>query len=518
LPKKTAGHGAAPLNNLQVHPAVFGWSVVLIVLFIAFTLVNLQAAEQGFEALKTGIASRFGWLFILCVQGFLIFAVYLALSRFGHIRLGGVDAEPEYGTGAWFAMLFSAGMGIGLMFWGVAEPVHHFKEPPTQEGMTTAAAVRAMDLSFLHWGLHTWAIYALVGLSLAYFAFNRGLPLTVRSVFHPLLGDRIHGGFGNLIDVLAVVATLFGVATSLGLGVAQINAGLNYLFGVTVSPGVQITLIAVITAVATTSVVSGLNRGIRRLSQLNLTIALALLLFLLTVGPSLFLFESFVQNTGHYLQHLLTLGSWTETYARDPGWQSTWTVFYWAWWVSWSPFVGMFIARISRGRTVREFILGVLFVPSFLTFLWITVFGGTAIAGIMDGDMRVLEAVEANVATGLFELLAAYPLATLSSAASVMLVFVFFVTSSDSGSLVIDIITAGGNLEPPVIQRVFWAVTEGVVAAVLTIGGGLTALRAASISTGLPFVIVLVVMGYCILKAFREEIPPYRYGSRPPRS
>ena len=496
------------LPRLQIHPWVFGCSTALIVLFVALTLANLDTADAIFSRTKSGITSSFGWLLILCVQGFLLFCVYLALSRFGHIRIGGPGARPSYSRPAWFSMLFSAGMGIGLMFWGVAEPVTHFQDPPGVPAMGPEAATRAMDLTFLHWGFHAWGIYALVGLSLAYFSFNRGLPLTIRSGFHPLLGERIHGPIGNVIDIMAVVATLFGVATSLGFGVTQINAGLGYLFDVEMSAATQLTLITVITAVATASVVSGLDKGIKRLSELNLVAALVLMLFLLVLGPSLFLLKGFVQNTGHYLQNLLTLGSWTEAYTRDAGWQGDWTVFYWAWWIAWSPFVGMFIARISRGRTVREFILGVLAVPSLLTFFWVSVFGGAALYEALNVDTSIIDAVNANVATALFELLADFPLAGVTSLIAMMLVFVFFVTSSDSGSLVIDIITSGGALHPPVAQRIFWAVTEGAVAAVLLVGGGLAALQSASITTGLPFAIILIVMAWCLLKAFREEIPP----------
>ena len=500
-------------KRLTIHPWVFGFSAGLIFLVVIVTLLNLDAAEAAFAAIRDGITVTFGWFMILCVQAFLLFCVYLAASRFGHIRIGGPGTRPEFTTPAWFSMLFSAGMGIGLMFWSVAEPLVHLQNPPGAAGMTPAGAVRAMDLVFLHWGFHAWAIYALVGLALAYFTFNRGLPLTIRSAFHPLLGERIHGPIGNVIDVLAVIATLFGVATSLGFGVAQINAGLNYVFGVGISRNVQIVLIAFITAVATGSVVSGLDRGIKRLSQLNLIMALVLMIFVLAVGPTLFLMKSLVQDTGHYLQNLLTLGSWTETYDQEADWQGSWTVFYWSWWIAWSPFVGMFIARISKGRTVREFILGVLIVPSVLTFIWITTFGGSAIYQSLFVDTNVVEAANSNVATALFELLRGYPLASASALVAIFLVFIFFVTSSDSGSLVIDIITSGGDLDPPVAQRIFWAVTEGVVAAVLTVGGGLTALQTASISTGLPFAVVLVLMAWCLLKAFREEMPALSHAS-----
>lgn len=487
---------------------MFGTSVALIVAFVVFTLANLGAAETWFSAVRAWIAQVFGWLLILSVQSILLFCVYIAMSRFGHIRIGGPDATPDYSWLSWFAMLFAAGMGIGLMFWSVAEPITHLQNPPGVEGMTPVGATRALDLTFLHWGFHAWGIYALVGLALAYFSFNKGLPLTIRSAFYPLLGDRIYGPIGNVIDTMAVVATLFGVATSLGLGVLQINAGLNYLFDISISTGVQLILIAVITAFATASVVSGLDRGIRRLSEINLFAALILMAFVIVLGPTLFLLKGLVQSSGHYLQNLLTLGSWTEMYTRDASWQARWTIFYWGWWIAWSPFVGMFIARISKGRTVREFVAGALVVPSVLTFVWITTFGGAAIFEGLQADSWIVEAVNANFATALFALLDGYPLAGLTSMLALFLVFVFFVTSSDSGSLVIDIITSGGELDPPVVQRIFWAVTEGVVAAVLTIGGGLAALQAASIATGLPFAVVLLLMAWSLLKAFREEMPP----------
>jgi choline/glycine/proline betaine transport protein len=497
--------------QLHIHPTVFGVSAFLIVSVILVTLFNLDTSEWFFNNAKQWITEYFGWLLILFVQAFLLYCVFLAVSRFGNIRIGGADAKPEYSRPTWFAMLFSAGMGIGLLFYGVAEPVMHFDNPPLMEGGTAAAATRAMDLTFLHWGFHAWGIYALVGLSLAYFSYNRKLPLTIRSAFYPLLGDRIYGPIGTVIDVLAVVATLFGVATSLGFGVAQINSGLGFLFGIPVNSNVQTLLILGITLLATISVVTGLDRGIRRLSELNLTLALVLLLFLLIGGPTLFLLNSAVQNTGHYLQNLLILGSWTQTYRMESDWQGDWTLFYWTWWIAWSPFVGMFIARISRGRTVREFLGGVLIVPALLSFVWFSVFGGAAIHAEMFEGANIAAAVNQNTATALFKLLELYPFSTITSMLGIGLVFVFFITSSDSGSLVIDIITAGGNLDPPVAQRVFWAVTEGVVAAVLLLGGGLLALQTAAIMTGLPFAIVLVAMCFGLYRSFNQEMPAKRY-------
>jgi choline/glycine/proline betaine transport protein len=497
--------------DLHIHPTVFGVAAVLIISMLFLTLFNIGAAEQFFSHAKIWITENFGWLMILAVQSFLLFCAFLALSRFGNIRIGGDEARPDFSRPTWFAMLFSAGMGIGLLFYGVAEPIIHFSNPPNLEGGTTAAATRAMDLTFLHWGFHAWAIYALVGLSLAYFSFNKGLPLTIRSAFYPLIGQRIYGPVGDAIDVLAVVATLFGVATSLGFGVTQINTGLGYLFGMPVSSEAQILLIMGITVVATASVVSGLDVGIRRLSEVNLVFALLLMGFLLIGGPTLFLLNSTVQNTGHYLQNLLILGSWTETYRMDSHWQSNWTLFYWTWWIAWSPFVGMFIARISRGRTVREFLGGVMLVPALLSFLWFSVFGGSAIYADLFNGMHISAAVDQNIATALFKLLDLYPFSTITSLLAIMLVFVFFVTSSDSGSLVIDIITAGGNLNPPVAQRVFWAVTEGVVAAVLLAGGGLLALQTAAIMTGLPFALVLVAMCFGLYRSFNRDKPPRKH-------
>ncbi len=493
--------------RLHIHPTVFGISALLIIGFVFITLVQIDSAESFFQAIKFWITDRFGWLLILLVQGFLLFCVYLALSRFSHVRIGGADARPDFSRLSWFAMLFGAGMGIGLLFYGVAEPVLHFLQPPKIPGETGTAATRAMDITFLHWGFHAWSIYALVGLSLAFFSYNRGLPLTIRSAFYPLLGERIYGPLGTAIDVMAVVATLFGVATSLGFGVAQINAGLNFLFGVAIDTETQVLLIMGITLVATASVVSGLNQGIRRLSEFNLLIAAVLLAFVLVGGPTLFLLKSFVQNTGHYLQNLMLLGSWTASYQAESDWQGNWTLFYWTWWIAWSPFVGMFIARISRGRTIREFLLGVLLAPTLLTFLWFSVFGGTAIYTELQGVESIAVAVNQNIATALFELLNYYPLSTITSLFAILLVFVFFVTSSDSGSLVIDIITAGGNLNPPVAQRIFWALTEGVVAAVLLSGGGLLALQTAAITTGLPFALVMVFMCVGLFKALNQEVP-----------
>lgn len=502
----TPTKGIKTTNKLfDIHGPVFWPAAIIIVLFIAVTLIVGEPMEEVFSDIQNGISDNAGWFFVLLVNVFLFFTLFLAFSRFGKIRLGGKNAEPEFSTMAWFAMLFSAGMGIGILFWSVAEPITHFQSPPISgEAETRESAMEAMNFTFLHWGLHAWGIYALVGMALAFFSYNRKLPLTIRSVFYPILGKRIYGWPGNVIDVLAVVATLFGLATSLGLGVKQVSAGLSYLFGITDSPITQVILIGAITLMATASVVLGIDKGVRVLSEWNIRIAAVFLLFIIILGPTLFIFDSFTQNTGYYLQNILSLGFWTESYQQSD-WQNTWTVFYWAWWISWSPFVGMFIARVSRGRTIREFVLGVLIVPTILTFLWLSAFGGSAILQELTGSDVISAAVSDNVATALFVLLEQFPFSFITSLVGVLLVTSFFVTSSDSGSLVIDSITAGGKLDAPVGQRIFWAFTEGGVAAVLLIGGGLGALQTAAITTGLPFALVLLVMCYSLYRGLKME-------------
>ena len=486
---------------------VFYPASIIILGMVILALVFRETFEGVFAELQTQIANNTGWFYVLTMNLMLGVVIFLIASRFGEIRLGGQSAKPDFTWMGWFAMLFSAGMGIGLLFYGVAEPLYHATiRPPIAESYTVDAARQAMGLTFLHWGLHPWAVYALVGLALAFFSYNRGTPLSIRAVFYPLLGERIHGWQGHVIDVLATVATLFGVATSLGLGVQQVNAGLNHLFGIPDNGTVQVLLIAIITAMATVSVVKGLDGGIRRLSELNITLAFFLMLFVFVLGPTLFLLNGVVENIGYYLQNLPSLATWNETY-ENTSWQNGWTVFYWGWWIAWSPFVGMFIARVSRGRTVREFLLGVLLVPSTITFVWMTVFGDTALQIEMFGAGGMAAAVQENVPVALFKLLEQFPLASVTSLLGLAVIISFFVTSSDSGSMVIDIITAGGNPEPPVPQRVFWAVTEGIVAAALLYGGGLLALQTAAISTGLPFSIVLLVMCVSLILALRNYYP-----------
>lgn len=491
--------------GLQVNGPVFFTSSILIIICIALTLIFKESAETYFDQIQETVADYGGWFFILCVNVFLIFVLYLAFSKFGHIRLGGKDAEPEFKTLSWFAMLFSAGMGIGLLFWSIAEPINHFSSPPMAEGQSMEAAKEAMNFTFLHWGLHAWGIYALVGLALAYFTYSRGLPLTIRSVFYPFLGDRIYGIIGDIIDIFAVLSTLFGLATSLGFGVQQVAAGLSHVFEISGDITTQVLLIAGITGVATLSVVLGVDKGVRVLSEWNMRIAVILLVLVVVLGSTLFIFESYLQNIGNYASSLFEISLWNESYKKT-SWQNSWTVFYWGWWIAWSPFVGMFIARVSKGRTIKEFVLGVLIVPTLVTFFWITAFGSSALQDVIGGDNAIANAVNEDVATALFVFLENFPFASVLSIIGIVLIIGFFVTSSDSGSLVIDSLTSGGKIDAPVGQRIFWALAEGGVAAVLLVGGGLGALQTASVVTGLPFALILLIMCYSLYKGLQEEI------------
>lgn len=490
--------------GLEVNGPVFFTSSIFIIISITLTLIYEEQAQEYFSDIQDFVSNNAGWFFVLCVNVFLVFMIYLAFSKFGRLRIGGQNAKPEFKTLSWFAMLFSAGMGIGLLFWSIAEPINHFVNPPLAEGETPAAAKEAMNFTFLHWGFHAWGIYALVGLALAYFTYSRGLPLTIRSVFYPFLGDRIYGKIGDVIDIFAVLATLFGLATSLGLGVQQIAAGLEHVFGLDSGLTTQVGLIAGITLIATISVILGVDKGVKFLSEWNMRIAVTLLLLVLILGPTIFIFQSFIQNTGSYFYHFLETATWTESYTGSD-WQNAWTVFYWGWWIAWSPFVGMFIARISKGRTISEFILGVLIVPSLITFFWISAFGSSSIQQALLGNETIINAVDENVATALFVFLEDYPFSIVLNIIAVLLIAGFFVTSSDSGSLVVDSLTSGGKIDAPVGQRVFWAVAEGSIAAVLLIGGGLQALQTASIVTGLPFALILLIMCYSLYKGLQED-------------
>ncbi len=513
----------------HIHPVVFPIAAGVIVAFVIFGAVFSSEDEDGnavglapdtLNAARDWITQNLGWFMIFAIAFFVLFCIWLAVSKSGNIKLGPDDSEPDFSYLTWFAMLFSAGMGIGLIFWGVAEPIMHFAEGPQLESAEETAR-EAMLLTFHHWGLGAWSVYAVLGLSLAYFGFRHNLPMTVRSALYPLIGKRIHGFWGNLVDILAIFGTMFGIATSLGLGVSQIAAGLDRVFDIPGGTGTQIALIAIITLIATISVVSGIDKGIRRLSEINITMAGLLMLFVIIVGPTLTILTAYFDNIGTYITNFFSVLFWggtydnpelwtsetaQEWYGTAEGWLSDWTIFYWAWWISWAPFVGMFIARISRGRTIREFILGVLLVPTAVSFLWFTVVGNTALNLQLDGAAELVDPIlNEGEGVAMFVLLENFPAATLMSVVTILVVTLFFVTSSDSGSFVIDMIASGGSLDPPKAMRVFWAVSEGAVAAVLLGAGGLGALQAASITTGLPFAIVLIVVAFGVARALNKE-------------
>ncbi|MGF1450837.1 MAG: BCCT family transporter [Opitutales bacterium] len=611
--------------EIEAHPIVFPISACLIIVFVVLAAAAPKHTYMVFEWLQHGIATNFGWLYILAMTGFLVYAVYLVFSRFGHIRLGTDDERPQFSRLTWFAMLFSAGMGIGMLFWGVAEPMFHYLNPPLGEARTPEAARQAMGLTLFHWCLHPWSLYALVALSLAFFGFRRGVPMSFRSVFYPFLGKRIHGRLGDVIDVMAVLATLFGLATSLGLGAKQVNAGLAYVFGLPQGIEVQILIIALITCAAVASLISGLEVGIRRLSEINMGLAGSLLVFLFVGGPTVYLISALVENVGVYLSQLPERSFLTATYGvgeGQKGWLSGWTVFYWGWWIAWSPFVGMFIARISKGRTIREFILGTLIVPSTVAIIWMTGFGNSALhqelaaesekygyepqtravqvqdeqtglplaaegdnlvaadvkgvaspthvllepepvdsqaeesryrtadgavvaynefnvlvdaesrapynpteAAIYHGafesesaDIRLGDYLSQPVltkdrsqtvdatATAMFFMLEGYPLSKVTALIGTICVILFFITSSDSASLVADIIASGGSENPTTGTRIFWGALEGTLAAVLLLAGGLTALQTGSITIGLPFCIIVILMVVCLHIGMRREL------------
>ncbi|MBY6005935.1 BCCT family transporter [Salipiger bermudensis] len=506
--------------GLDIHNPVFAISGLAVIAFVFYTLALPEQAGSVFSWLFDSVTKGFDWFFLGAANIFVIFCLLLIVTPVGSVRLGGADATPDYTYAGWFAMLFAAGMGIGLMFYGVSEPMSHFSSSMGgvtmgengvrtdwaplggAEGNEEAATRLAFAATIFHWGLHPWAIYAVVALALALFSYNKGLPLTIRSAFYPILGERVWGWWGHIIDVLAVFATLFGLATSLGFGATQANAGLNELFGIAISSTTEVILISCITAIALVSVLRGLDGGVKVLSEINMGLAFLLLLFVLLAGHTMALLTGFLDYLGAYLQYLPALSN--PVGREDVNFMQGWTSFYWAWWISWSPFVGMFIARVSRGRTVREFVVCVLLIPSLVCVLWMSVFGGNAIQQVLNDGYTAAQ--EADLPVKLFKMLDVMPLASITSLIGIILVIVFFVTSSDSGSLVIDTITAGGKVDAPVPQRVFWCVFEGAVAIVLLLSaGGLSSLQSMVISTGLPFTIVLLIMCWAIWRGLMAE-------------
>lgn len=485
-------------------PPVFLGSAGLVMVFVAYGAGFSDHAAAQFDRAQGWLIDSLGWFYVLSASFMLGFVAWLGLSRFGSIRLGGESARPEFGRLSWFTMLMAAGMGIGLVFFGVTEPILHYTAPLDAAPRSAAAAREAMFHSFFHWGLHPWAIYICMALPLAYFHFRHGLPMAPRSLLYPLIGDSIKGWAGHVVDIIATVGTLFGVGTSLGLGAMQINAGLEMLTGIGMSLPAQLVIIALITGVATVSVVSGLHVGIRRLSEFNLAVAGMLLVFVLVAGPTVTILETFTNGIGTYLQNLVA-ASFRVGAATDPEWQADWTLFYWVWWISWSPFVGIFAARISRGRTVREMIAGMLLAPTLLGFLWFSAFGGTALSQEAAGIGRIAEMASRDEALSLYEMLAQMPLPMVTSAIATLAIVVFFITSSDSGSLVDVMVTSGGHPNPPDPYRVFWCVTEGVVAISLLSAGGLIAMRTASLISALPLTAFLLVACIGLVRALRID-------------
>ncbi|MGB2079267.1 MAG: BCCT family transporter [Vibrio sp.] len=504
--------------GLDIHNRVFTISGLAVVLFVFITLIFRDHVEPIFEGMKAWLMSSLDWFFLGAGDIFVLVALGLIISPLGKVRIGGTDATPDYTYTGWFSMLFAAGMGIGLVFFGVSEPMTHFSTAlggiTTENGVRTdwaplgaalgdekAAQALGMAATIYHWALHPWALYAVLALSLAIFSFNKGLPLTMRSVFYPLFGERVWGWTGHIIDILAVIATVFGLATSLGYGASQAATGLNYLFGVPLTDTTQIILIIVITALALISVVAGLDSGVKRLSEINMVLAALLLLFVVIVGPTLAIMSGFFDNIVSYVKEFPALSM---PFGReDVNYSQGWTVFYWAWWISWSPFVGMFIARISRGRTVREFLFCVTLIPSVVCTFWMTAFGGTGISQFINDGYKAV--MGADLPLKLFLMLEQLPLTEITSFVGIILVIVFFITSSDSGSLVIDTIAAGGKVNAPTTQRVFWCTFEGLVAIALLLGGGLAAAQAMAITTGFPFTVVLLVACISLIKGLMSE-------------
>ena len=501
--------------GLDIHNPVFLISGLTIIAFVVFSLLMREQASAFFEWMRGGLTSNLDWFFLSAGNIFVVLCLFLIVSPYGSVRLGGTEAKPDYSYAGWFAMLFAAGMGIGLMFFGVAEPISHYSSSIAANAGTPeswaplagaagdpeAARRLAMAATIFHWGLHPWAIYAIVALALALFSYNKGLPLTVRSILYPIFGERVWGWTGHVIDTLAVFATLFGLATSLGFGAEQASAGLEFLFGIPASDTSKVVLITLITGVALLSVVAGLDAGVKRLSEINMILATLLLAFVILTGATVAILTGFFKNLMAYAEFLPALSN---PFGRaDENFSQGWTAFYWAWWISWSPFVGMFIARVSRGRTVREFIVCVLLIPSLVSVLWMTAFGGTAITQVVDQGLTAV--ADTALELKLFVMLENLPLTAITSFLGIVLVIVFFVTSSDSGSLVIDTITAGGKIDAPVPQRVFWAIFEGLIAIALLLGGGLAALQAAAVSTGFPFMIILLMACYAILRGLASE-------------
>lgn len=496
---------ASAPSKSQLNKKVFVSASSIIIALLLYTAVLPKQAQSLFSVIQASIIENGSWFYVLTVAFIFFFVIFLGISRYGDIRLGPDHATPDYSLKTWLSMLFAAGMGIGLMFFGVAEPLMHYLSPPTAEIGTVAAVQEAMKMTFFHWGLHAWAIYAIVALVLAYFSYRHNLPLTLRSALYPLIGDRIYQWPGHLVDVFAVVSTVFGVATSLGLGASQVNAGFGYLFGIDVSLTNQIIIMSVITTLAVISVATGLDKGIKILSETNMVLAVVLLLLIFVLGPTVFLLQAYLQNIGDYLADIVH-NTFNLFAYKKTDWIGGWTIFYWGWWLAWAPFVGLFIARISRGRTIREFIIGVMLIPTVFTLFWMTIFGNSAIDLIHNqGVVELGEMVSQDSSVALFVFLENFPLTTVLSFFSVLMIVIFFVTSCDSGAMVVDMLCSHGSNNTPLWQRVYWALGIGVVAAILLLVGGLNALQTMTIASALPFTVVLLLAIIGLIKALKVE-------------
>lgn len=492
----------------RIDRPIFTVSAGITMIFVMWALIWPKEAENTFTAVQKLLGGNFGWSYLIFVASFVIFTFATAFSKYGAIRLGKDDEKPEYSTWSWFAMLFAAGMGIGLVYWSVAEPMMHYIDPPFGAPESAESAQIAMRYVFFHWGLHPWAIYAVVGLAMAYSQFRKGLPSLVSSTLYPLLGEEgIRGAWGKIVDILSVFATIFGVATSLGLGALQISSGLNYVYDLPKGTLTAIILIVVIVFLYITSAVTGINRGIKFLSNLNMLLALGLMSFVIIAGPGRFILDIFTNTIGSYLQHIVQMSFWTDPFGTKPGWVSGWTVFYWAWWIAWGPFVGAFIARISRGRTVREFVLGVVLTPTLMSFLWFAVMGGSAMQMEVLGHGGIAAQGAKDISTALFVMLQHLPWTTLTSTATMFLITVFFITSADSATFVMSMMTSGGDLNPAAGLKIIWGIIEGAVAITLLLAGGLKALQTASIASAFPFMLVMIAMCVALAKSFRSEFP-----------
>ncbi|WP_210367028.1 BCCT family transporter [Bacillus sp. REN3] len=488
--------------------AVFRISLVLSLLLISVGIFAPKQLERFSNSSLTFIYNNFGWFILGSTFLFFAFCMYIGISKFGHIRLGDDDDRPEYKTATWIAMLFSASIGISLVFWGVAEPVSYYIDPPFGKANSEESAKLAMQVVYLHWGVSAWACYAVVGVSLAFFQFRRKLPASLSSVFYPLVGDKIYGAFGKFINIIAILSIVIGIATSLGFGTLQINSGMHYLWGIPVSFLVQVIIIAITTALYLTSSVSGLQAGIKHLSNLNMLLAFFLLGFMLILGPTQSIFKILFQGIGDYAQNFISMSFRLEPYSAEKGkWIGSWTLFYFGWWIAWAPLVGSFVARISKGRTIKEFVMGTVFIPVVGGFLWFAVMGGSALDLIQNqGKTAIAEAVSSDVTSALFEFFEYFPLSTFLSVLAMVLVIIFFITSADSAIFVLGMISENGNLNPAAFTKIIWGVVIAAVSAVLITTGGLQGLQSALVATSLPLAILILFMCYSTYKGLESEL------------